>query len=189
MDAPLFRFLVPPPLDVTAYAAAFNSLMALPCDAFSQCWLNSLQCRCSSWLGTLHALLSTVTVLVSFREWTARRPPKIAASLDPFLKPPRSTVSPSMSLLQGYYGLTPTPKGNLTNEGTEMATYAKGKSSWYHLLGLRFLLYCLLVHWISELRTLDDHLQVIIGKLEAYQATSLLKMEMALGRWTMLRSP
>ena len=37
MDAPLFKFLVPPPLDVTAYAAAFNSLMALPCDAFSQC--------------------------------------------------------------------------------------------------------------------------------------------------------
>ncbi|WVZ55120.1 hypothetical protein U9M48_005823 [Paspalum notatum var. saurae] len=61
------------------------------------------------------------------REWTPRRPPKnAAASLDPFLKPPRSTVSTSMSLLQGYYGLAPTPKENLTNEGTEMATYAKG---------------------------------------------------------------
>jgi hypothetical protein len=55
-----------------------------------------------------------------------RRPPKNAASLDPSLKPPRSTVSSSMSLLQGYYGLTPTPKENLTNEGTEMATYIKG---------------------------------------------------------------
>ncbi|TKV98671.1 hypothetical protein SEVIR_9G575100v4 [Setaria viridis] len=60
------------------------------------------------------------------REWTTRRPPKNGASWDPFLKPPRSTVSPSMSLLQGYYGLTPTPQENLTNEGTEMATYAKG---------------------------------------------------------------
>lgn len=60
------------------------------------------------------------------REWTTRRPPKIAASLDPFLKPPRSTVSPSISLLQGYYGLTPTPKENLTDEGIEMAMYAKG---------------------------------------------------------------
>nr|CAB3502265.1 unnamed protein product [Digitaria exilis] len=53
------------------------------------------------------------------REWTMGLPPKIAASLDPFLKPPRSAVSPSMSLLQGYYGLTSTPMGNLTNEGTE----------------------------------------------------------------------
>ncbi|CAL4912158.1 unnamed protein product [Urochloa decumbens] len=61
------------------------------------------------------------------REWTTRRPPKNAASFDPFLKPPRSTVSPSMSLLQGYYGLTPTPKGNLTDEGTEMATYTNGQ--------------------------------------------------------------
>ncbi|KAG2555341.1 hypothetical protein PVAP13_9KG559100 [Panicum virgatum] len=60
------------------------------------------------------------------REWTMRRPPKNAASLDPFLKPPRSTVSPSMSLLQGYYGLTPTPKENPTNEGTEMTTYIRG---------------------------------------------------------------
>ncbi|XP_062217072.1 uncharacterized protein LOC133917111 isoform X2 [Phragmites australis] len=60
------------------------------------------------------------------REWTTRRPPKNAASLDPFLKPPRRAVSPSMSLLQGYYGLTPPPKGNPTNEGTEMATYTKG---------------------------------------------------------------
>ncbi|XP_025797841.1 uncharacterized protein LOC112877697 isoform X2 [Panicum hallii] len=60
------------------------------------------------------------------RVWTMRRPPKNAASLDPSLKPPRSTVSSSMSLLQGYYGLTPTPKENLTNEGTEMATYIKG---------------------------------------------------------------
>ncbi|PWZ57916.1 LysM and putative peptidoglycan-binding domain-containing protein 2 [Zea mays] len=50
------------------------------------------------------------------REWT-----KNAASLDPLLKlkPPRSTVSPSMSLLlQGCHGLTPAPKGdlNLTDE-------------------------------------------------------------------------
>lgn len=60
------------------------------------------------------------------REWTPRRPPRNSASLDPFLKPPRSTVSPSMSLLQGYYGLAPAPKGNLTDEGTEMATYSKG---------------------------------------------------------------
>ncbi|AQL10092.1 uncharacterized protein [Zea mays] len=60
------------------------------------------------------------------REWTTRRPPKNAASMDPFLKPPRSTVSPSMSLLQGYYGLPPTPQENLTYEGTEMATYAQG---------------------------------------------------------------
>ncbi|CAN6286004.1 unnamed protein product [Urochloa humidicola] len=51
---------------------------------------------------------------------------KNAASFDPFLKPPRSTVSPSMSLLQGYYGLTPAPKGNLTSEGTEMVTYTNG---------------------------------------------------------------
>ncbi|XP_025797840.1 uncharacterized protein LOC112877697 isoform X1 [Panicum hallii] len=64
--------------------------------------------------------------MVCFRVWTMRRPPKNAASLDPSLKPPRSTVSSSMSLLQGYYGLTPTPKENLTNEGTEMATYIKG---------------------------------------------------------------
>uniref|UniRef100_A0A0A8YQP5 LysM domain-containing protein n=1 Tax=Arundo donax TaxID=35708 RepID=A0A0A8YQP5_ARUDO len=60
------------------------------------------------------------------REWTTRRPPRNAASLDPFSKPPRSAVSPSISLLQGYYGLTPPPKGNLANEGTEMATYTKG---------------------------------------------------------------
>ncbi|TVU48659.1 hypothetical protein EJB05_08301 [Eragrostis curvula] len=64
--------------------------------------------------------------VASFREWTTRRPPRNAASLDPFLKPPRSAVSPSMSLLQGYYGLTPAPKGNLANEGTEMAVYTKG---------------------------------------------------------------
>ncbi|KAG2544161.1 uncharacterized protein LOC120687738 [Panicum virgatum] len=61
------------------------------------------------------------------REWTMCRPPKNAASLDPFLKPPRSTVSPSMSLLQGYYGLTPTPNENLINEGTEMTTYIRGQ--------------------------------------------------------------
>jgi len=42
MDAPLFRFLVPPPLDDTAYAAASNSLMAIPCDAFSQCRLSNV---------------------------------------------------------------------------------------------------------------------------------------------------
>ncbi|KAL6649056.1 hypothetical protein ACP70R_013280 [Stipagrostis hirtigluma subsp. patula] len=60
------------------------------------------------------------------REWATRRPPKNDASFDPFLKPPRSVVSPSMSLLQGYYGLAPPPKENLTNEDTEMETYAKG---------------------------------------------------------------
>ncbi|KAL6645311.1 hypothetical protein ACP70R_016919 [Stipagrostis hirtigluma subsp. patula] len=59
------------------------------------------------------------------REWATRRPPKNDASFDPFLKPPRSAVSPSMSLLQGYYGLAPPPKENLTNEDTEMETYAK----------------------------------------------------------------
>ncbi|KAL6847610.1 hypothetical protein ACP4OV_022636 [Aristida adscensionis] len=60
------------------------------------------------------------------RQWTARRPPKNDASFDPFLKSPRSEVSPSMSLLQGYYGLSSPPKGNLTDEGTEMETYIKG---------------------------------------------------------------
>ncbi|KAL5217354.1 hypothetical protein ABZP36_018038 [Zizania latifolia] len=60
------------------------------------------------------------------REWTTRRPPKNAA-LDPFLKPQRSTVSQSLSLLQRYYGLAPPPKGDPENEGTEMATYSKGK--------------------------------------------------------------
>lgn len=60
------------------------------------------------------------------REWTTRRPPKNAA-LDPFLKPPRSTVSPSMSLLQGYYGLAPPPKRDLTDQGAEMATAVKGQ--------------------------------------------------------------
>lgn len=60
------------------------------------------------------------------REWTTRRPPKNAA-LDPFLKPPRSTVSPSMSLLQGYYGLAPPPKRDLADEAAEMATAVKGQ--------------------------------------------------------------
>lgn len=55
-----------------------------------------------------------------------RRPPKNAA-LDPFLKPPRSTVSPSMSLLQGYYGLAPTPNMDPTDEGVEMAMAIKGQ--------------------------------------------------------------
>jgi hypothetical protein len=32
-----------------------------------------------------------------------------------------------MSLLQGYYGLPPAPKGKLANEGTEMVAYPKGK--------------------------------------------------------------
>ncbi|XP_062209590.1 uncharacterized protein LOC133911383 [Phragmites australis] len=60
------------------------------------------------------------------REWTTRRPPKNADALDQLLKPPRNAISPSMSLLQGYYGLTPPPKRNPTNEGTEMATYTRG---------------------------------------------------------------
>jgi hypothetical protein len=33
-----------------------------------------------------------------------------------------------MSLLQGYYGLTPPPKRDPTHEGTEMSIYGKGKS-------------------------------------------------------------
>ncbi|KAG8073113.1 hypothetical protein GUJ93_ZPchr0006g43703 [Zizania palustris] len=62
------------------------------------------------------------------REWATRRPPKNATrTLDPFLKPPRSTVSQSLSLLQRYYGLAPPPKGDPENEGTEMATYSKGQ--------------------------------------------------------------
>ncbi|KAL5209377.1 hypothetical protein ABZP36_005000 [Zizania latifolia] len=60
------------------------------------------------------------------REWTTCRPPKNAA-FDPFQKPPRSTVSQSMSLLQRYYGLAPPPKWDPENEGTEMATYSKGQ--------------------------------------------------------------
>ncbi|GJN09342.1 hypothetical protein PR202_ga27342 [Eleusine coracana subsp. coracana] len=60
------------------------------------------------------------------REWTTRRPPRNAASLDPFLKPPRSAIAPSMSLLQGYYGLPPAPKVNLTDDGTEMTACTKG---------------------------------------------------------------
>uniref|UniRef100_A0A0D9VNH8 LysM domain-containing protein n=1 Tax=Leersia perrieri TaxID=77586 RepID=A0A0D9VNH8_9ORYZ len=60
------------------------------------------------------------------REWTTRRPPKNAA-LDPLLKPPRSTASPSMNLLQSYYGLARPPKGSTENEGTEMATYSIGQ--------------------------------------------------------------
>ncbi|KAF0932851.1 hypothetical protein E2562_012175 [Oryza meyeriana var. granulata] len=59
-------------------------------------------------------------------EWTTWRPPKNAA-LDPLLKPPRSTVSPSMNLLQRYYGLGRPPKGDPENEGTEMATYSIGQ--------------------------------------------------------------
>jgi hypothetical protein len=47
--------------------------------------------------------------------------------LDPFPKPPRSTVSPSMSLLQGYYGLAPAPERDPADEATEMATTNKGK--------------------------------------------------------------
>ncbi|CAM0871018.1 unnamed protein product [Alopecurus aequalis] len=60
------------------------------------------------------------------REWTTRRPPKNGA-LDPFPKPPRSTVSSSMSLLQGYYGLAPAPERDPADEGTEMATTNKGE--------------------------------------------------------------
>uniref|UniRef100_A0A0E0K7Q6 LysM domain-containing protein n=1 Tax=Oryza punctata TaxID=4537 RepID=A0A0E0K7Q6_ORYPU len=60
------------------------------------------------------------------RERATRRPPKNAA-LDPLLKPPRSTVSPSMDLLQNYYGLARPPKGDPENEGTEMATYSIGQ--------------------------------------------------------------
>uniref|UniRef100_A0A452YGX7 LysM domain-containing protein n=1 Tax=Aegilops tauschii subsp. strangulata TaxID=200361 RepID=A0A452YGX7_AEGTS len=44
------------------------------------------------------------------------------------LRTPRHKVSPAMSLLQGYYGLTPPPKRNPTQEGTEIAVYGKGKS-------------------------------------------------------------
>jgi hypothetical protein len=62
-----------------------------------------------------------------FREWTTRRPPKNAA-LDPFPKPPRSTVSPSMSLLQGYYGLAPAPERDAADEVTELVTTNKGKN-------------------------------------------------------------
>ncbi|KAM0889287.1 hypothetical protein ACQ4PT_027843 [Festuca glaucescens] len=62
---------------------------------------------------------------IAAREWTTRRPPKNAA-LDPFPKPPRSTVSPSMSLLQGYYGLAPAPEQDAADEVTEMVTTNKG---------------------------------------------------------------
>ncbi|XP_006661877.2 uncharacterized protein LOC102702596 [Oryza brachyantha] len=47
--------------------------------------------------------------------------------LDSVLRTPRHKVSPAMSLLQGYYGLTPPPK-DPTHEGTEMSVYGKGKS-------------------------------------------------------------
>ncbi|EEE58189.1 hypothetical protein OsJ_09129 [Oryza sativa Japonica Group] len=60
------------------------------------------------------------------REWATRRPPKNSA-LDPLLKPPQSTVAPSMDLLQNYYGLARPPKGDPENEGTEMATYSIGQ--------------------------------------------------------------
>ncbi|KAM3317006.1 hypothetical protein ACQJBY_034906 [Aegilops geniculata] len=66
---------------------------------------------------------SSPAAAAAAREWTPRRPPKNVAALDPFQKPPRSTVSPSMSLLQGYYGLAPPPK----HEGAEMATAIKGQ--------------------------------------------------------------
>ncbi|CAL4933979.1 unnamed protein product [Urochloa decumbens] len=49
--------------------------------------------------------------------------------LDSVLKTPKPKVSPAMSLLQGYYGLTPPPKRDQTGEGTEMAVYRKGKSA------------------------------------------------------------
>jgi hypothetical protein len=64
--------------------------------------------------------------MICFREWTMRRPPKNAA-LDPFPKPPRSMVSPSMSLLQGYYGLALAPERDPADEATEMAMTNKGK--------------------------------------------------------------
>uniref|UniRef100_A0ACD5WQS7 Uncharacterized protein n=1 Tax=Avena sativa TaxID=4498 RepID=A0ACD5WQS7_AVESA len=63
---------------------------------------------------------------IAAREWTARRPHK-NATLDPFPKPPRSTVSPSMSLLQGYYGLAPAPERDPADEGADMATTNKGQ--------------------------------------------------------------
>ncbi|XP_006650965.1 uncharacterized protein LOC102710288 [Oryza brachyantha] len=61
------------------------------------------------------------------REWATCRPPKNAA-FDPFLKPPRSTVSSSMNLLHSYYGLSKPAKGDPKNEGTEMATYSIGQN-------------------------------------------------------------
>ncbi|XP_037427047.1 uncharacterized protein LOC119292302 [Triticum dicoccoides] len=70
---------------------------------------------------------SSPAAAAAAREWTTRRPPKNAAALDPFQKPPRSTVSPSMSLLQGYYGLAPPPKRDLTDQGSEMATAVRGQ--------------------------------------------------------------
>jgi len=48
--------------------------------------------------------------------------------LDSVLRTPRHKVSSAMSLLQGYYGLTPPPKRDPTHESTEMAVYGKGKS-------------------------------------------------------------
>ncbi|BAF26811.1 uncharacterized protein [Oryza sativa Japonica Group] len=48
--------------------------------------------------------------------------------LDSVLRTPKHKASPAMSLLQGYYGLTPPPKKDTTHEGTEMAVYRKGKS-------------------------------------------------------------
>ncbi|XP_010906748.1 uncharacterized protein [Elaeis guineensis] len=43
------------------------------------------------------------------------------------LKPPRCKISPAMSSLQGYYGLTP-PKRGPTPEGTEMAVFKARRS-------------------------------------------------------------
>ncbi|CAN6299028.1 unnamed protein product [Urochloa humidicola] len=63
------------------------------------------------------------------REYTPRRIHDDI--LDSVLKTPKPKVSPAMSLLQGYYGLTPPPKRDQTGEGTEMemAVYRKGKSA------------------------------------------------------------
>ncbi|XP_051187325.1 uncharacterized protein [Lolium perenne] len=60
------------------------------------------------------------------REYTPRRLHEDL--LDSVLRTPRHKVSPAMSLLQGYYGLTPPPKRDPTHEGTEMSIYGKGKS-------------------------------------------------------------
>lgn len=42
------------------------------------------------------------------------------------LKPKQCKVSPAMSSLQGYYGLTPPPKRWSVGEGTEMSVYRSG---------------------------------------------------------------
>lgn len=42
------------------------------------------------------------------------------------LKPKQCKVSPAMSSLQGYYGLTPPPKKSPAAEGTEMSVYGYG---------------------------------------------------------------